>query len=238
MKLRWFGQSAFLLSGARRVAIDPFGPMEGLASRGIVFDYPPIEGVEADLLLITHEHRDHDFAEAVDAPQTIRALAGTFESPVGTVVGVASEHDEVAGTRRGHNVIFRFDLDGLGVCHLGDLGQPALRPEQRAAIGAVDVLLVPVGGGPTIGGEAAAAVVRDLGPRLVVPMHYGNAAVSFLGPPDEFLAALGAGVDRPGVAEAELEDHLGTPRAPRVLLLEPPAGRRPGRPQAPSIASR
>ena len=88
------------------------------------------------------------------------------------VVAVASEHDDVAGTKRGPNTIFRFTLDGLRVCHFGDFGQSALRPEQQQAIGEVDVLFLPVGGGPTVGGESAAAIVRALRPRLVVPMHY------------------------------------------------------------------
>ena len=157
MKIRWFGQSAFLLTGERSVAIDPFGPSmaELTSSRGIVFDYPPIDGVEADLLLITHEHADHNAAEAIGgAPVVIRSTAGTIDSPLGDVVAVASEHDELAGTVRGPNTIFRFELDGLQVCHLGDFGQAALRPEQEQAIGQVDLLFVPVGGGPTVGGEA------------------------------------------------------------------------------------
>ncbi len=179
MKIRWFGQSAFLLRGERSVAIDPFGPsMAELAtSRGIVFDYPPIDGVEADLLLITHEHADHNNVEAVGGdPVVLRSTAGTHEYPVGEVVCVESEHDQVAGTQRGPNTIFVFTLDGLQVCHLGDFGQAALRPEQQQAIGQVDLLFVPVGGGPTVGGESAAAIVRALGARLVVPMHYRTEA--------------------------------------------------------------
>ena len=158
MKIRWYGQSTFALTGASRVAIDPFGDMSAAAAHGIHFDYPAIEGLEADLLLITHEHGDHNGVEAVGGdPVTIRSTAGTFDSPAGEVVGVASEHDAVAGTQRGPNTIFRFTLDGLRVCHLGDFGQPALRPEQQAAIGEVDVLFLPAGAGPTVGGEAAAA---------------------------------------------------------------------------------
>jgi len=174
----------------------------------------PVEQQSADLLLITHEHADHNAAERVTGePVTIRSTAGTFDD----VVAIASEHDEVAGTRRGPNTIFRFTLDRLRICHLGDFGQPALRPEQREAIGEVDVLFVPVGGGPTIGGAAAADVVRSLSPRLVVPMHYRTPAADFLGPPDDFLAALGARVESTGseiVAEALLDRG--------VALLAPP----------------
>ena len=224
MRLRWFGQSAFLLSGERRVAVDPFGDMSGVAARGRRWDYPPIRDVEADLLLVTHEHVDHNGVEGMaGAPEVIRSRAGTFPSPVGEVVGVSSEHDDEGGIRRGANVMFRFRLDDLVVCHLGDLGQFELRPEQRRALGEVDVLLVPVGGGPTIGGAVAAAVVRDLAPRLVVPMHHRTDAIDFLDPPDAFVAALGARTDRVPAHEAEVADHIGSREAPTVLLLTPPA---------------
>ena len=223
MILRWYGQSAFLLSGERRVFIDPFGPMGGFADRGLTFDYPAIEGVEADLLLVPHEHRDHNGVDAVGGlPQVVRSLAGTFETPVGEVVGVAAEHDDRAGTQHGANVMFRFALDDLRIGHLGDLGQAALRAEQVAAFGRVDVLMIPVGDGPTIGGERAAQVVRELRPRLVVPMHHRTPAVNFLEPPDAFLAALGADVHRIDASEADPADHLGSSEAPAVLLLTAP----------------
>jgi L-ascorbate metabolism protein UlaG (beta-lactamase superfamily) len=94
--------------------------------------------------------------------------------------------------------------------------------EQREAIGEVDVLLLPVGGGPTVGGESAAAIVRALRPRLVVPMHYRTEAVNFLDPPDEFLAALGARVARLDDSELAAESLLGTAEEPTVAVLAPP----------------
>ena len=221
-KIRWYGQSAFLVSGEQSVFVDPFGDMSAAASRGIEFRYPPIEGVEADLLLVTHDHFDHNAVAVVGGDPAVLRSPGTHESPVGEVTGVASEHDPVAGTQRGPNTVFVFPLDGLRLCHLGDFGQPALRPEQREAIGGVDVLFVPVGGGPTLGGEGAAAVVRELAPRLVVPMHYRTAAVNFLEPPDAFLEALAARVERPGASEAEVEPLLGAREAPTVALLAAP----------------
>jgi hypothetical protein len=119
-------------------------------------------------LLVTHEHGDHNAVEVIGgSPQILRSTAGTFGSPVGEVKSVASEHDDAAGTRRGPNTIFCFGLDGLRVCHFGDFGQAELRAEQKRAIGVVDVLFLPVGGGPTVGGEPAAAIVRALRPRLV-----------------------------------------------------------------------
>lgn len=198
--------------------------MEGLAERGIRFDYPPIENVQTDVLLITHEHGDHNAVEAVGgSPQILRSTAGTFESPLGTVVAVASEHDDAGGTERGPNTIFCFGLDGLRLCHFGDFGQAVLRDEQALAIGEVDVLFIPVGGGPTIGAEQAAAIVRELQPRLVVPMHFRTEAVNFLEPPDAFLDALGARVERLVESEVEVEQLLGTADEPTVALLAAPS---------------
>ena len=224
MRVQWYGQSAFRLTGEKTVFIDPFDrPGEALAARGLEFNYAPIEDVTADLLLITHEHVDHNAAEAIGGdPVTIRSTAGRLDSPVGEVLAIASEHDDVAGTMRGPNTIVRFALEGVTFCHLGDFGQPALRPEQRAAIGEVDVLFVPVGDGPTIGGEPAAELVRSLAPRLVLPMHYRTEAVNFLEPPDAFLAALGAEVTRLETSDADLDELLGTADAPRVVLFAPP----------------
>jgi len=193
MRIRWYGQSAFLLDGTTKVFVDPFGDAsEALAERGLRFDYPPITDVVADLLLVTHEHMDHNAVEAIGGePAVLRSAPGTHESSIGEIVGVASEHDTVAGTRRGANTIWCFTLDGTRFCHLGDFGQAALRPEQREAIGAVDVLFLPAGAGPTVAHDVAAGVVRELAPRLTVAMHHGNEAVDFLEPPDALFEALG-----------------------------------------------
>jgi L-ascorbate metabolism protein UlaG (beta-lactamase superfamily) len=226
MKLRWYGQSAFLLKGRRhRVFIDPFGDMASAApSRSDwSWPFPSIEGVDADLLLITHDHLDHNGVEAIAGDPVVLDRAGTHESPVGEVVGIASEHDAVAGTQRGANTIFHFSLDGTSIAHFGDFGQPALRPEQREALGDVDVLILPVGGGPTIAPDAAADLVREVRPALLVAMHYRTPrGLEFLDPPDAFLEALGAPVERLETSEAEVEPLLGSREEPVVALLAPP----------------
>lgn len=190
MRIQWHGQSAFHLSAAETsVAIDPFGDMSALAGgRGLQFDYPPITGLQADLLLVTHEHSDHNGVEAIEGdPLVLRSTAGRLSSPLGEVLAVASEHDDQAGTARGPNTIFVFELEGLRICHFGDFGQSALREEQRAAIGEVDLLFLPVGGGPTIGAGEATAIVESLSPRWVVPMHYRTPRIGFLETADAFL---------------------------------------------------
>jgi L-ascorbate metabolism protein UlaG (beta-lactamase superfamily) len=187
MHVEWYGQSAFRLSdGERSVVIDPFDA-EALRSR-TRWDYPAID-VAADVLLITHEHGDHNAAHVVVGdPAIVRSTAGTHASPLGDVVSIASEHDEVAGTQRGHNTMLVFDFGGLRVAHLGDLGQAQLRPEQAAALGTVDLLFVPVGGGPTIGADQAADIAATTSARITVPMHYRTERIDFLDPVDAFAA--------------------------------------------------
>jgi L-ascorbate metabolism protein UlaG (beta-lactamase superfamily) len=189
MRVEWYGQSAFRLTGAdSTVFIDPFGDVSGLAARGLQFDYPAITDATADLLLVTHEHGDHNGVQVVGGdPPILRSTAGTLDSPVGEVVAVASEHDDAAGTQRGPNTIFAFDLDGVRVAHFGDFGQPALRDAQAGAIGTVDLAFLPVGGGPTIDGEHAARIASRIGARWVVPHHYRSARIDFLEPVDGFL---------------------------------------------------
>jgi L-ascorbate metabolism protein UlaG (beta-lactamase superfamily) len=189
MQVEWYGQSAFRLSAnGTTVFIDPFGDMSAAASRGLEWNYPAIEGVEADLLLDTHEHGDHNGVDAIGGdPVVLRSTAGRLESPVGEVVAVASEHDEEAGTSRGPNTIFVFSFDGVRVAHFGDFGQSSLREEQAAAIGQVDLLFVPIGDGLTIGAEQAAAIAERLGAKWIVPMHYRTDKVNFLEPADAFV---------------------------------------------------
>ena len=188
--------------------------MTPLAGRGRRWEYPPIAGLRADLLLVTHEHLDHDGVEVVGGePHTIRSTAGRFaETPVGEVLAVASEHDDAAGTERGPNTLFAFSLGGLRIAHLGDLGQRALRPEQLAALGRVDVLFAPVGGGPTIGAAQAWEIAGQLGARVVVPMHYRTERVDFLEPVDALLA---------------LAQHVKRLSEPVFELEPPPAGDAP-----------
>ena len=189
MRVDWYGQAAFRLGGEQAsVFIDPFGDMSAAAARGLRFDYPPINRVRADLVLVTHEHFDHNGVEVIDGgPAVLRSTAGRLESPIGEVLAIASEHDEAAGTERGPNTIFVFDLDGIRVAHFGDFGQRQLREEQAAALGSPDLVFLPIGGGPTIGADQAAAIVERIGPRWVVPMHYRTPRVNFLEPADAFL---------------------------------------------------
>lgn len=220
MHVKWFGQSAFALDspGLPRVFIDPFGDPERFRRQGVSWLYPTIHDESADLLLVTHEHGDHNAVEAVPIIRhLVRSSAGTFDTPAGRVVGIASEHDQVAGTKRGANVIYVFQLDGVRVCHMGDFGQSELRPAQKEAIGEVDLLFVPVGGGATVDGAAAALLVEELNPSWVVPMHYRTPAVSFLDTADAFLEAVKGEIV--SVTRSEFDTAELNPDGDRVIVV-------------------
>lgn len=221
MHVEWHGQSAFALTSSEaKVFIDPFADMSALAGRGMKFEYPPIEAGEVDLVLVTHEHLDHNGVEAIDGnPTVLRSTAGRLESPVGEVVAIASEHDEEAGTQRGPNTIFCFELDGVRIAHFGDFGQRELRPEQAAAIGEVDLVFLPVGDGPTIGAAPAAAIVETLAPRWAVPMHYRTPRIGFLETEEEFAGL----VSRVEYLDEPRFDTLALPEGDGPLAVVPSA---------------
>ncbi len=194
------------------------------AARGLVFAYAPIDGLDADLLLVTHEHLDHNAVEAVGGDPAIAALDGRHVR----LAGRGGGRDRL-GARRlprgrsaGPNTIYRFTLDGLRICHLGDLGQPALRPEQQQAIGEVDVAVRAGRRGPDGGRRAGGGARAGLAAAAGVPMHYRTDAVNFLEPPDAFLEALGAPVARLDENELDVDAHLEPGGEPRVVLPAAP----------------
>ncbi len=161
-------------------------------------------------MLVTHEHVDHNGIEAISgSPTVVRSTAGRLESPVGEVLAVASEHDEHAGTERGPNTIFVFDFDGVRACHFGDFGQSGLRDEQAQAIRQVELLFIPVGGGPTIGADQAREIADRLGASWIVPMHYRPPRIGFLEAADEFLSGMPdvMPLDSPWFDTAELAEN-------------------------------
>jgi L-ascorbate metabolism protein UlaG (beta-lactamase superfamily) len=210
MRVDWHGQSALTLEGeAATVFIDPWDSGTVGGWEGIEWDYPAIQSpAGVDLLIVTHEHRDHNGVEVIDGePTLVRSLAGTHETPLGDVVAIASEHDEAAGTERGPNTIVVFTLDGIRVAHFGDFGQAALRPEQRVHLDGIDLLFLPVGGGPTIDGATAAGIAKDLAPSWVVPMHYKTEKINFLETEEAFVDAMPSAqrLDSPSFDTADLE---------------------------------
>ena len=169
MKVKWLGHACFLLTSdsGLRIITDPY-------TTGVFgLEYaPPAE--TADIVTVSHDHADHNNVAAVKgSPQVVQGV-GSHEAKGIRFKGVATAHDESSGKERGANTIFCFALDGINVCHLGDLGHD-LSDQAVADIGDVDVLLIPVGGNFTIDAPVADVVCKKLSPRVIIPMHFKNA---------------------------------------------------------------
>ncbi|MFX0134362.1 MAG: MBL fold metallo-hydrolase [Candidatus Hodarchaeota archaeon] len=169
VKIRWCGHNCFEITGKDVViATDPFnGKMVGLVTPDIC----------ADIIMSSHNHGDHWHKKTAEnmcneGAEIIKWENKTFENIKGVKIkGVATAHDDNEGKSRGQNTVYVFTVDGLTLCHCGDLGH-TLKDEQIKEIGKIDILLIPVGGIFTIDPKAATKVVEQLNPKLVIPMHY------------------------------------------------------------------
>ncbi len=163
MKIYYLGHSSFMLvtKGGTRIVCDPFSPEIGYA----------MPSVTADLVTVSHHHYDHDAADLVGGDFSVieGACEQTFRDV--QITSYKCWHDEYKGARRGENYAFKFEADGVSVCHLGDIGEP--QNEQLCAwLKGVDVLLIPVGGNYTIDAKTAAEYIKNIAPNIAVPMHY------------------------------------------------------------------
>lgn len=165
MNIQWLGHSAFRLveSTGTTIITDPYdGSMVG-------YDLP--SGLTADIVTVSHEHVDHNFLQAVQGNPMVLNQEGAFEINGVHITSMKSFHDHHCGDRRGGNLIFKFRMDGVDICHLGDIGE-ACSIDICSQIGSVDILLIPVGGTYTIDAETAKEFVELLMPDIVIPMHY------------------------------------------------------------------
>jgi len=172
--MQYLGHSCFFLeTGGFRILIDPYSPQVGY---GTLLK-------EADLVTISHEHMDHNYAEAAPGAEIIRGLTSdglgwetvSYKEGNISITGIPSYHDNASGKLRGRNTVFIFDIAGIRLVHLGDLGH-LLHEGDIERIRPVDILFIPVGGHYTIDALEAAQVVEQLVPSVVVPMHYGTRA--------------------------------------------------------------
>ena len=197
MKIKWLGLASFLITSdsGTRILTDPY-------ETGGDLSYGEIRE-SADIVTVSHEHFDHNNVAAVQGnPQILRKM-GEAEVKGIRFKGVGSLHDDVGGKERGKNTIFWFDVDGVKICHLGDLGHQ-LSDEQVSEIGSVDVLLVPVGGIFTIDANVATRLCDRLKPKMIIPMHFRDGKCRFpIAGVDEFLRGK-ENVSRLDTSEIEL----------------------------------
>lgn len=213
MQIKRYGHACFLLTfDGAAVLTDPCDPSTGYV----------LHGIAADAVTASHAHHDHNYFEAAAGDPRRIETAGTHLIKGGAlrITGLPTYHDAVQGAKRGGNLVFVIEGDGLRAVHAGDLGH---MPSEKTlnAIGTPDVLFVPVGGVYTIDAAEALRLVSRLRPRTVVPMHYQTPVLTFrLEPPDAFLqgvCALGYTIRRVTGDTCPLQ--AGGADAPTALLF-------------------
>ena len=168
MQINWYGGACFQITALPqknsqiKIVIDPYS--EGLGLR--------VPSLEADVLLVTHQHSDHNNIKAVSGKPFLIDAPGEYETKGVFVQGISAFHDNSQGKERGQTVIYTLEVEEMRICHLGDLGQAELTDEQVEKIGNVDVLLIPVGGVYTINSKEATKIIFQLEPKITIPMHY------------------------------------------------------------------
>jgi len=163
MKIKWLGHASFVITSdtGTKIITDPY-------ETGGDLSYGQIKE-SADIVTVSHDHADHNNVAAVQgSPKVVR---GVVEVKGIKFNGIPTYHDEAGGGKRGKNTIICFEVDGIRVCHLGDLGHQ-LSDSQAAELGKVDVLLIPVGGFYTIDAKVATQLGDRLKPRVIIPMHF------------------------------------------------------------------
>ncbi|OGZ78146.1 MAG: hypothetical protein A2358_02240 [Candidatus Staskawiczbacteria bacterium RIFOXYB1_FULL_37_44] len=195
-KIIWAGQSCFQIevSNSRDheadIVIDPYDEETGLK----------MPSLSADILLVSHQHHDHNNIKAVKGEPFLVEGPGEYEVKGVFIQGIPSFHDDVNGKERGPNTIYIIEAEEMRFCHLGDLGQKLLTDEQVDKIGAVDVLMVPVGGEYTIDSASAQKIIGQIDPKIVIPMHFSlPKSKSKLDDVSKFLKAMG----KPSIAPVD-----------------------------------
>ena len=225
MQISWKGQACFQLVISSRkdvqlkMVIDPYGESTGLS----------LPSLEADVVLVTHEHEDHNNRKGVKPASAgggtpfIISNPGEYEIKGVFVQGIASFHDDTQGKERGSNTIYTIEGERIRVCHLGDFGQKELTGEQLENIGDVDILLIPVGGVYTINGKEAQKVISQLEPKIVIPMHYLLPKLKYkLNPVEDFLRTMGAKKAEPQEKLTIKEKDLSAEREEtEIVVLNP-----------------
>jgi L-ascorbate metabolism protein UlaG (beta-lactamase superfamily) len=212
MEITWLGHSCFRIKEKGVVLItDPYDSTIGYS----------LGGPEANIITSSHSHPGHSFVAGIDGEPRVVRGPGEYEIANVFITGISTFHDAEKGMQWGKNTVYLIEMDEITVCHLGDLGH-ALSSEQVEEISGVEVLMVPVGGLCTIDAAAAAEVVRQLEPRVIIPMHFKTDAVSFdLEPVANFLKEMGMKQLSP---EHQLSLTKSTlPHETRVVVLDYPS---------------
>jgi len=167
MIITWFGQSFFEIRVKNRagdlfnIAIDPYDESIGLK----------LPKNEAEILLITHDHSDHNNKKAIKGDYFLINEPGEYEVKGVLIKAIPSFHDNSQGKEKGSNIIYKIEAENIKLCHLGNFGQKELDEKQIDELGQVDVLFVSLSGLFT-DSKHASSIISQIEPKIIIPMHY------------------------------------------------------------------
>jgi L-ascorbate metabolism protein UlaG (beta-lactamase superfamily) len=213
LKVKWLGHASFLISSEAglKIITDPYPQGSGLS-------YTPINEA-ADIVTMSHDHFDHNNVSSVPGKPQVITGSGVKTIEGVQFRGIDTYHDGSQGKERGPNTAFCFSVDGINLCHLGDLGH-RLSQEQISEIGSIDILFIPIGGVFTIDAKMAGTVVNDLKPKIVMPMHYKTVKCDWpLNTVDDFVVDK-KNVNRMNSSEIEFKGGK-LPEVTEIVVLQP-----------------
>ena len=181
LEIRWHGHSCFEISNEHTLVTDPHDGK----SIGI-----PTPMITADVVLVSHDHYDHNSTKTVANNQTT-IITDKRKRTIHdiTIKGIPTFHDTCQGEKRGENTVFLFTVEDITFCHLGDLGH-VLTEKQIESLGKVDILFIPVGGTYTLGIDQTWKIISKINPRIIIPIHYKIEGLSLpIAPVDDFLSS-------------------------------------------------
>ena len=213
MVIEWLGHSCFkvTLKSGTRIVFDPYDNTVGY----------PQQYVEADIVVITHAHFDHNDLSHIQGDYTVVDTEGIHRFGDLTIEGIKTFHDHSHGDHRGVNLVFMLSIKGLTLCHMGDIG--SIPPEDVfKKLEGTDILLIPVGGNYTIDAQEALEICERISPNIIIPMHFKTPASTLdIAPLHDFLEAVKGEYDvsRPGKCYLKI-DKASRKKRTRVVVME------------------
>ncbi len=215
VEIEFIGHSCFRIKGKEAtLVVDPYNPEK----TGF-----KLSKLDADIVLMSHQHDDHNYAEGIGGEHFDIETAGEYEIKDVHIEGIPTFHDESRGSERGQNIMYQISIDGFNILHAGDLGHE-LNQETLEKLAEVDVLLIPVGGTYTIDAQTAAKVISSIEPSIVIPMHYQTKGLTGLSkqlePLEPFLDEMG--IEKvTEVDKLKLSNRSDVPEETQVIVVKP-----------------
>jgi L-ascorbate metabolism protein UlaG (beta-lactamase superfamily) len=212
MEITWYGHSCFRLAerGLATVVTDPYDSQQ--------VGYEPLK-LKADIVSVSHDSPGHSFTEAVISGPRLITGPGEYEIGGVFITGIQTNGHGKTESEEPRNTLYVFDFNGLTIAHLGDMSRVPTQTEVEA-LGAVNVALVPVGGGGGLNAAKAAEAISLLEPKIVIPMHYStDAATAQLDPLSKFLKEMGLS-EVETLPSLKLANARALPEETRVMVLD------------------